>query len=223
MKNILIIFFCTTVSMSVKSASYVEQTWVGHQVLQGERQFPIIGSKIAKTKNIMIAKVKIYENEIILSQNMCQVSFEKLYGVDIQMNSLSTQAIPVSHTTFYHNNANLTFEANKWEVKWGNEDLDLDDNPGITIELDSTFCSGKLFTSNYSSAEAFARFDKSGDFVGSIVNEVNQKYLGADSFCLRMSAGDTHEIQKGNFKYSQVEKNITCTQAIDLAQEFILD
>lgn len=190
-------------------------TMIGTQTLKSSRTIPFVGPREVTTENIVLAKAKIFNNTIKIHQKVCKIKTEDVFGISISMSEDSINAIPMSKTFFEFDESNGLFKNNQWTIEWDEKDHDGDGYPGISIDFYSSFCKGKLFTSNQTNIIASGVYSKSeGIFEGTLSASVVQKSIGASSFCLRVVAKDTVEKQTGSFKYYSVDDRLSCKDAI---------
>lgn len=194
--------------VSYGHASNVEtsEVWAGHQITYGSRKVPFRGRVQTRTDTYVLARVNRDGDKLVLRQKACSIDFKPVGGVKVRMDS---SQLP-SDTFRFKARPSGSF-AGFSKVAWGEEDIDRDGNPGMTVVVDSKVCSGSLYVSNDSKTQAFAEFDGSGaGFHGKARVSIKQTVLGAKGVCLRVVAKDTDEQVRGPFSYVPVPAGSTC-------------
>ena len=184
-----------------------QERWVGHQVVYGNTQVPFMGEKQTRTDSYLLADVKRKGNTIALSQMACKVTFKEIAGVKVDIPTRALLRLPKAEILFESRQSVL--KAAPWSVGWRSKDIDRDGSPGLSISVDASVCSGKLYVSSNTQSIAVAKPTSDG-IVGKIKVHVKQKILGSDNLCLRMFSSDTEEHQTGGFAYRRVSEKTTC-------------
>lgn len=184
-------------------------SWAGHQVSYGSREIPFRGEVTTRVDSLVLARVKFDGNRMILVQDACAVRFAEVGGVQVHMDAT---ALPPTRMRFDLQPDGETFTA-KSLVSWGEEDVDGDGNPGMTVEVDAPVCAGDLYVSNRSRTRAEGWFDAE-HFRGNAKVKVEQEVLGAKGRCLGVVARNTAEVVSGPFAYVNVPRGTTCASLI---------
>ena len=180
------------------------EMWAGHQITFGSRKIPFRGRVQTRTDNYVLARVDRRGEELVLTQKACRVEFKPVGGVQVRMDA---QALPADRFTFEPKGRDEL--VGRSSVSWGAEDIDRDGNPGMTVVVDSSVCSGDLYVSNDSRTSARAVLARNG--LRGLANvRVRQEILGTEGMCLGMVAKDTDERVRGPFAYVEVEPDATC-------------
>jgi hypothetical protein len=182
-------------------------TWAGHQVSYGRRDIPFRGEVTTRSESLLLARVRFDGSTVVLSQIACAVRFDEVGGARVSMDA---GALPRSQVRFAAGSDGVRYAASS-EVQWGEEDLDDDGHPGMTVEVDAPVCAGELYVANRSLSMAQARFDRTR-FFGRAKVKVHQRVLGARGRCLSAVAEDTTDVVRGPFAYTEVAPGTTCAQ-----------
>lgn len=179
------------------------QVWAGHQVSFGKRDVPFKGKVRTRTDTWTLARVRHENDRITLTQEACMVVMKPVAGVKVFMDA---RALPANDFDFSSNGVDLKGSS---LVSWSDEDVDGDGNPGLTVRVDSSVCSGELYVGNDSRTRARAALD--GDALrGTARVTIDQTILGAKGACLSVVATDTHEVVNGPFAYAPVDADASC-------------
>ncbi|MEM6294651.1 MAG: hypothetical protein AAGA54_25475 [Myxococcota bacterium] len=179
------------------------EVWAGHQVSFGKREVPFKGEVQTRTDTWTIARVRQEDDRLTLTQEACMVVIKPVAGVKVRMDA---RALPSNAFDFSSNGVDLKGSS---LVKWADEDVDGDGNPGMTVHVDSPVCSGDLYVSNKSKTSARASLED-GALRGKARVNVEQQVLGAKGACLSVVASDTREVVTGPFAYAPVAAGATC-------------
>jgi hypothetical protein len=185
------------------------ETWVGHQILRGQRRLPIYGDVPVETQNYVIAKVQHRGNGLEFRQSFCRVEPQPIDGVTVALSSAGVARMPAS---ILHVDAAVGGRVSiaPWNVGWASEDMDGDGKPGATFTVSGTVCSGEIYVASQSHYIVDrARLDVHG-LSGELRVEQKQHILAARGLCLRLMAGDSTESQHGTFAYAPVLAGTTC-------------
>jgi hypothetical protein len=183
--------------------------WAGHQISFGTRDVPFRGEVTTRTDTLVLARVKIDGSKLIVLQEACAVRFGDVGEVKVSMDA---SALPRSRMAFELQDDGKTF-ASKSQLVWGEQDLDGDGNPGVTVSVEAPVCSGDLYVSNRSRTHAQGTFSPRR-FSGTAKVKVEQQVLGTRGHCLGVVARDTTEVVAGPFAYVKVDKGTTCAELI---------
>jgi hypothetical protein len=189
------------------SAVPAEELWVGHQVVYGRTSVPFMGDKQTRTDSYLLASVKREGGAIELTQLACKVGFKEIAGVKLEIPTEALLKLPKARIRF-EPEQNL-MKASPWHVGWHKADIDRDGNPGLSVVVDASICSGKIHVASATRSAAVAQSTPDG-MMGKISVHVKQKILGSDSLCLRMFSSDSEEHQTGGFAYRRITEGTTC-------------
>lgn len=179
------------------------ELWAGHQITFGVRDIPFKGEVVTRTDTFVLARAQRSAKGIELSQFACRVLIERVAGVQV---SIDHRALPSSRVTFVPSENGFVADS---EVVWGEEDIDGDGHPGMTVEVDAPVCSGEIYVDNHSTTHATATHDGTR-LRGNANVHVIQHVLGTKGRCLAMTASDTNEHVQGPFAYVAVPSGTTC-------------
>lgn len=208
-----ILFAGPVAAMVLQSASNTSapvELWAGHQVAFGQREIPFQGRVTTRTDTLVLARVRREDDRFVLEQTACAVRFGEVAGVRVSMDA---RHLPVATTSFRMRADGETFMSRS-EVGWGDEDIDDDGNPGMTISVDAPVCAGDLYVKNASSTNAYGSFTADGKFVGRAKVAVSQQVLGARGKCLSVVARDSDEVVRGPFAFVPVPAGTSCASLI---------
>lgn len=196
---------------SLQSSSVTDppQRWAGHQVNYGTRQIPFRGEVTTRTDTFLLASAKFDGRRLVLHQEACLIRFQDVGRVRVSMDASS---LPPTRMTFSLQDDDQTLTGRS-SVIWGEEDIDHDGNPGMTVTVDAPVCSGDLYVSNRSRTLATGFFDPQG-FHGTAKVRVEQTILGSRGRCLGVVARDSDELVSGPFAYTRVATGTTCASLL---------
>lgn len=183
--------------------------WAGHQISYGSRDVPFRGEVRTRTDTLVLARVRLEGGTLVVLQEACAVRFGDVGDVKVSMDA---SALPRSRMAFELQDDGKTF-LSKSQVVWGEQDLDGDGNPGVTVSVAAPVCSGDLYVSNRSRTHAQGKFSPRR-FSGTAKVKVEQQVLGTRGRCLGVVARDTTEVVSGPFAYVKVDKGTTCAELI---------
>lgn len=185
--------------------------WAGHQAVHGEREVPVLGTLQTTLDTYTIARVRRNDDGTVqIDQRACKVDFADLSGVKVYIDA---DALPDSRMIF-EQVEDTPHYLMTGEVRWDEEDVDGDGNPGMSVYVDAPVCSGNLHVSNKTITNARA-FGDEGPFYGEVTVTVRQKILGAEGKCLQALSEDSFERSKGSFRYVKIKADDTCTSLLD--------
>ncbi len=191
---------------SGETVSPTPQMWAGHHVVYGSRKVPVRGRVRTRMDTFVLAKIVERGDQLEIVEQPCDVKITPVGGINVTMNATDVPA------------AKLDLSANtpnQWqgsaENGWGDQDIDHDGHPGMTVTVDAPICSGKLYVSQR--ARTVARLHRAGNHIsGSTHVSVHQTILGAEGACLSVLAKDTREVVSGPRAYVPVPPQTTCEQ-----------
>ncbi len=203
----------TDLAESEQPAAVVTEYWAGHQVVYGTREVPVIGTMNTRMETFVIAQAQRQGDNIVVEQSACKVIYYDEGGVNVYFD---VSALPDSRMIFERVEDTPLFTMTN-EVKWGEEDIDDDGNPGMKVTVDASVCSGDLHVTNRSITNARASEDNEGKVVlsGQVTVSIRQKILGAEGRCLSALAEDSYERSTGGFKYVPISADMNCRKLID--------
>jgi hypothetical protein len=182
--------------------------WAGHQVTLGSRDLPMRGRVTTRTETLVLARVRVGEDRIVLEETACAVWFDRVGAVSVSMDA---RRIPTHRASYTLRDGEYWSRS---RAGWGDEDIDDDGNPGMTIAVDAPMCSGEIYVAHQASTRAFAT--RSADaFSGRARVLIEQRVLGTSNACLGMGARDSAEVVRGPFAYVPVPDGTTCASLID--------
>lgn len=181
--------------------------WAGHIVVQGERHIPLLGDLDPRTDTFVLAEVRPVEGGFEVEQRNCRTVVAPVAGAQVRFLPGVDALLPLARIRFEVAGDGLV--AQGWETGWGEEDVDLDGNPGVTVEVDAPMCGGHVYVASHTRSAASAGQDGEG-LRGSLQVTVEQRILGADGACLRLVAQDSLDPMTGVFVYAPVAADATC-------------
>ena len=193
---------------SAQSTATDSELWAGEILLSGERRVPVLGAMTYTSRARLLATVVRSEAELDFSLRHCSLDFPKTPAVKLNMAKESARVIPENQYT-------LKKSANGWSVKpfvtaWDSSDLDKDGHPGITMDVDSLVCGGRLMLSNKATTTAtniiVSQDGYSADY--NVVTE--QTVLGTKGLCLRLMTKSMTDTMTGSTRYKRVAQGTTC-------------
>jgi hypothetical protein len=189
----------------------VEELWIGHQVAIGRRAVPLLGELETRIEYFLLARARRSGSELTLEQWPCAVRIKPVLGIQVRMPPATMAKMPQARIEFSLAPDMTTWSAQPWEVGWGVEDLDGDGQPGMTVQVESFFCTGRISTSTWARSTASAR-DVDGALAGEIAIETREDLLGASQGCLLMGGRHREERQTGRFRYRRADPGTSCEQ-----------
>jgi hypothetical protein len=201
--------------LGAATPALAEETWAGHQITWGRRDIPFLGRIEFRTDSYVIARATRTGQYLELEQVPCRVDFPVTFGVTIDMEPSTLQALPPAVVQFEL----LAFgkaRSGSWFVGWGSEDLDEDGEPGVTVKVDAPLCGGDIYVANGATSQAAGRLTADG-MVGDVWVHVQQEVLDASNLCLLWFSSETDERQQGTFAYRRVEESATCESLLAAA------
>ncbi len=199
------LLFTSWLAAAAESTTPPAERWAGHQVVFGTRDVPFKGTVRTRTDTFTLAQVRRSADGIELVETACRVLMEKVAGVEVRIDAAG---LPRSTAHFSSNDDAGNFVSES-ELGWGEDDVDGDGNPGVTVEVDAPVCSGELYVTNRSQTNATAEF-VGRRFQGSAQVRVVQHIIDAEGACLSMVARDTDERVSGPFAYVRVPAEASC-------------
>ncbi len=185
------------------------ELWAGHQITFGSREVPFKGTVTTRTDTFSLARVRRREGSIELVQTACRVLIEPVGAVEV---TIEATALPRSSMRFVAAPDDGGF-ASDAELAWGEDDVDGDGNPGVTVRVSAPMCSGELYVSNRSTTKAVGDYTGHG-FAGDARVRVVQHVIDAKGACLSVVASDTDERVRGPFAYVPVPADTTCAELL---------
>ena len=182
--------------------------WVGHQVVHGARNIQFLGDITTKAESFLLARITRSEGGIEIRQQPCAVDIAETAGTKVHMSQEATKRLPEAIIKFARKDTHA-LKAQPWSVRWGEEDVDEDGNPGLTIRVDSPVCDGDVYVASETISIANGML-QGNTLRGKIRVRVKQKILGASSYCLQVASQNTDEQQSGSFIYKPIPEGTTC-------------
>lgn len=185
------------------------ELWAGHQVVLGRQEVPVLGEIVTRTDTYFLAKVWRREAGVLeFLPVSCRIDVKEATGVKVRFDPETPPKLPPAMMTLVPGGED-TYYALPWVSGWGEEDVDGDGHPGVTIDVEAPVCSGRLYVASRSRQRARAR--RQGDeIVGRIKVRVEQRMLGADGVCLKMIATDSVQDMEGTFAWRRVDPGASC-------------
>lgn len=181
--------------------------WAGHQVVEGEKKVPVLGTLETRMDTYTLARVRRSGEGFVVEQTACRVTFKKVAGTKIKM---STKHLPRTQTRFRLDDESGSVVGGS-VVAWGKRDIDEDGHPGMAIEVDAPMCGGTLHVANSSKTRARGRLDGRDGMRGTVDVVVEQEVLDAEGGCLSRMAKDSTERNTGRFAFTRVDASATCS------------
>ena len=195
----------------------VQETWLGHQVVQTSREIMVIGKIKTQVDAFVLAKVKRTNNRIEIKQEVCALQFSENFGVTVSMSSETVSKLPAAAMVFQKQPSSSKFVAKPWEVVWDERDLEGDKEPGATVHVDAGVCSGEIYVGSSTRSIATGELTQTG-FSAHVNVDMEQTIFGASNWCLSVAVTDSIEHQKGFLSYKVVPKETTC-QSLGLTKK----
>jgi len=187
------------------SAPIEERLWLGHQIVVGAQEAPILGVIHTRTESYLLARARRVATGWELEQRACRVEIGDVAGASISMKN-PVERLPVAK--FLLEEKAGAFEGGYF-VLWGREDVDGDGRPGATVVIDAPLCGGSMEVA--SRTGNFARARPSGEaLAGSIRLRVEQWILGTEGSCLGIVAKDDDQRMAGNVADVPAAPGETC-------------
>ena len=183
------------------------EVWAGHQVTLGSRDLPLRGRVTTRTETLVLARVRTDGDELVLEETACAIWFARVGGVSVSMDASS---IPTHHATYKPREGELWSRS---RAGWGEEDVDGDGHPGMTITVDAPRCGGEIWVAHDATTRACGSRTSQG-LHGRASVLVQQRVLGTSNACLAMGAKDSSEMVRGPFAYTRVSDDATCASLI---------
>lgn len=192
---------------SPRSAADDVQMWAGHQVTLGSRDLPLRGRVTTRTETLVLARVHQSGDKLVLEETACAIWFARVGGVSVSMDAAS---IPTHRATYEPREGEMWSRS---RAGWGDEDVDGDGNPGMTITVDAPLCAGEIWVAHDATTRAFGTRTSEG-LQGRASVLVQQRVLGTSNACLGMGAKDSSEMVRGPFAYARVPDDATCASLV---------
>lgn len=189
-------------------AEPVYEWWAGHQVTLGSRDLPLRGRVTTRTETLVLARARVGAGSIVLDETACAIRFSRVGAVAV---SMEARDIPTHRASFTLRDGEYWSRS---QAGWGDEDIDGDGNPGMTVSVDAPMCAGEIYVAHRATTRSFASRDRDGLRGRSRVS-IEQRVLGTSNACLAMGAKDTQEVVRGPFAYVRVPDGTTCDSLIE--------
>ncbi len=190
-------------------APVIEGLWAGHQVNFGKRRIPLRGKMTTRVDNFVLAKITRRGDTLEVTQRACDVKIKPVAGVHADMD---VQHLPGTNFKLglRMRDARGDMFQGTSRVQWtAEDDLDGDNNPGMTVDIGGRVCAGKLYVAN-DSRTTFTLTATESLIRGHAIVRVSQAVLGAKGVCLSTFARDTKEQVSGPVAYVPVPAGTTC-------------
>lgn len=183
------------------------EVWAGHQVGLGARELPLRGRVTTRTETLVLARVRKSGDKLVLEETACAIWFARVGGVSVSMDA---SRIPTHRATYEPHEGELWSRS---RAGWGDEDVDGDGNPGMTITVDAPLCAGEIWVAHAATTRAYGTRTTDG-LQGRSKVLVEQRVLGTSNACLAMGAKDSSEMVRGPFAYTRVADDATCASLV---------
>ncbi|MDF1565264.1 MAG: hypothetical protein P1V51_19665 [Deltaproteobacteria bacterium] len=194
-------------------ATEIVHYWAGHQVVWGKKKVSIVGDVSTRSDTFLVARAVERPDSLTIEQQPCRSIFQKTAGVKTSMRSKKPDFMPMATVEFVGLRGGW-LQALPWIADWQKKDYDADGHPGVTIDVESFFCSGEMYITKRSESVARGRFD--GDrFEGVLRTSVVQTLLGASASCLEWGVSDRVERLQGRFLFVPVPAGTTCKSLLE--------
>jgi hypothetical protein len=190
-----------------------QEYWAGKLTVIGYRKVPFLGKVAFRTSNHLIATVTRTDTGIALSQKVCAIDFEKVFGAKLHIDPSVPPRMHHSMPTFTLQ-PDGSYLADYWPSGWDTTDLDQDGRPGVSITVRAPLCGGTVYMSN--KARSLVRaVPWHGALAGAIKVEVEQKILGTRGACLYLMAKDHTQWLHGFVAYEPIDGKRECSEMTD--------
>lgn len=189
-------------------AAEAPQLWIGHQIVRGRREVPVLGTLETRTDTWVLAEVHRTDAQTIeIRERPCRVRVAPAAGAHVTIPDAAVWQLPPVSVR-YKSSASGWLAA-PWVAGWDGRDHDKDGHPGLTIAVDAPLCGGQLHVA--SAARSIARAQMvNGALAGEIKVRLAQRILGTEGVCLGVLASDSDERLTGRFAYAPVPAESTC-------------
>ncbi|MBT3219046.1 MAG: hypothetical protein HN348_08140 [Proteobacteria bacterium] len=184
------------------------ELWAGRIAVFGIRKIPFLGKVEFRTDNYLLSEVTRADGMVSLEQKVCKIVFEKAAGAAVSMDPKGLLNMPKAYPVF-HQNQEDRWNAPPWPSGWGEEDLDQNDRPGISVRVKAPFCGGELHVAAAAMSTA-KTVPMNGALGGRIDIFTEQRVLGASGACLTLLAKDHAQWMDGRVAYFPVPAGTTC-------------
>jgi hypothetical protein len=185
------------------------ELWAGHQILRGKRHIPVLGDEDTQTESFVLTEIRRAEGRLEMRERTCRVDIKPILGMTPTLKPSTLARMPEGRFTVQVN-PDGTVRIAPWTVTWPASDLDGDGFPGTTVEVKGGLCSGAVYVSSVvHTSVSSARLTEQG-LVGEMSVRMVQTVLGARGLCLRLTAGDSDDTERGSFSYRRVPAGTTC-------------
>ncbi|MBN2362333.1 MAG: hypothetical protein JXR83_22965 [Deltaproteobacteria bacterium] len=174
----------------------------------GQRRMPVLGTIENRSDSFLLAEVRRTGQGIELRQRACGTRFKPVLGVKIEMPPAAVRRLPASTIRFVRGDGDR-LHARPWSVAWAEQDLDGDGKPGVTIDVESPWCSGQIQVASRAVSQASGTL-VDGGMDAAIEVVTDQRILAASAWCLRAGSKDERLEQRGQVRYRPVPAGTTC-------------
>lgn len=181
--------------------------WAGHQVMHGEIRVPLLGRVRTRSESFLLARVMRRDDGYEISQIACRVEIAPVLGARATLAPAAVQRLPA--TTFSLRMRDGRLHGPTWLSGWGEEDVEGDGQPGITVHVDAPLCDGELYVASSTRSTARGHEEKIGARGELKVRSIS-RVLGTSGGCISAFAGDSREELRGTFAYVPVPAGATC-------------
>lgn len=169
---------------------------------------PVLGTIENRTDSFLLAEVRRTAEGVELRQSACSLRFKPVLGVKITMPTTAIRKLPASRIRYRRGDAD-TLQARPWTVSWAEQDLDGDGKPGVTVEVESPWCSGQIQVASKAVSQASGTLTADG-LEAAIEVATDQRIMAATSWCLSAGSKDERLDQRGRVRYQRVTPGTTC-------------
>lgn len=185
--------------------TYETVTWVGTQLTYGERKVPVLGSIQTRTRSTLLARAKIYDDRIEIEQRPCKIKVESNRVQAV----LNARSIPTSRTVLRRDEKDGVLRGVS-RVSWDKDDIDDDGHPGLRVSIDAKICDGNLHIASTNTMQVWGDLEGRG-FRGYVKQDVEQRVLDWDSYCLSFVKKKMRDQNRGEVSYRPVAAGTTCS------------
>lgn len=194
---------------SAERAGPKSELWAGRALLVGHRAVPFLGKVEARTESFVLAKVTRVGATMRLEQTSCVINLSNAAGVKLSLNPDAPQRLPAMQLVFDKRRDGMWYQRTV-SAGWKSEDVDGDQKPGMTVNVDAPLCGGAIYVGLETRNVSRGTTGAGGGMKGEMKAEVKQTILGTSGACLSIIAKPSEEKARGTFAYLPVDSGATC-------------